>query len=521
MEGHTKRRNIAAPARTRMVIEPTLQGFYPRRDDHQANMLMRRSERAGSPHTPKEREIMEASPTPNLDAIVDFTTRLTYDDIPERVALQAARLLMDTVGCMFGGAQTDLGRRVVDALAPLSGRDDATIVGTRHKADPVTAAFVNAVLSDALDYEDTLRAHPSAAAIPAALAIAQARRIDGRRLIAAVVAGYEVGVRVADAIQSSAEQARLVPSKFSWMAFTSAATAVNIAGLDAEKARHAFGYASSGSPLPVWISKSSRPLNDIKNNFGEQARAGVLALHMAESGVRTPVGTLDSEFGFWRMVGSDRYQPEKLVKNLGVDWRIEDSYFKGYPACLYLHSMLDGLTELRDRYSLLPEDIAEVKVGSFREMAEWFGDPQPVSIVDAEFSAPYTAAMVLTRRQPGPDWYSSSAMNDSTVRSLAARVTLHEDSRMEALWLDRQSYGSRIQLRTTDGREFSVAKEDCRGGKNNPIGDDELARKFLTLTTPLLGAVGAESLRSRLLKAAELTRVPDLSSTGEPEFGTQ
>ncbi|MEV0283466.1 MmgE/PrpD family protein [Kribbella sp. NPDC050820] len=455
---------------------------------------------------------MKTSPTPHIDQVVDFSTRLTYDDIPERVTTQAARLLMDTVGCMFGGAQTDLGRRVVDALVPLSGRNDATIVGTPHRADPVTAAFANAVLSDALDYEDTLRAHPSAAAIPAALALAQARELDGRRLIAGIVAGYEVGVRVADAIQPSNEQSRLVPSSFSWMAFTAAATAINIAGLDPRQARHAFGYASTGSPLPVWISKSRRPLHDVKNNFGEQTRAGVLAIHMAERGVETPVATLDSDLGFWRMVGSDRYRPELLGDGLGTDWRIEETYFKGYPACHYLHSMLDGLTELRDRHALQADHIAEITIGSFREMVQWFDDPEPQSIVDAEFSAPYTAAMVLQGRRPGPDWYDRATMTDPTVRSLTKRVKLHEDPEMEKIWLERHSYGSRVHVRTTDGRELDIVKEDCRGSRKHPIADVELAQKFLAMTTPVLGIDAAERLRNELLNASEWTQVVDLAS---------
>ncbi len=66
------------------------------------------------------------------------------------------------------------------------------------------AAFANGTHSEVLDFQDTdmsARIHNGVTVIPAALAIAQTRKIGGREFLAAVVAGYEVGSRLAHVVQ--------------------------------------------------------------------------------------------------------------------------------------------------------------------------------------------------------------------------------------------------------------------------------------------------------------------------------
>ena len=88
---------------------------------------------------------------PSADALLDFVLELQFENLPLAVVERARWVLADTVGCMLGGAATASGRTTVSVLSSLSGRDDATIIGTAQRADCVTAAFANSVLSDALD----------------------------------------------------------------------------------------------------------------------------------------------------------------------------------------------------------------------------------------------------------------------------------------------------------------------------------------------------------------------------------
>ncbi|WP_312940604.1 MmgE/PrpD family protein [Agrobacterium pusense] len=63
--------------------------------------------------------------------------------------------------------------------------------------DPAWQAFHYATLANALDLDDIYwKGHPGATVIAAALAVANRSGSTGRDLIAAMVAGYEVGCRI-------------------------------------------------------------------------------------------------------------------------------------------------------------------------------------------------------------------------------------------------------------------------------------------------------------------------------------
>ncbi len=66
-------------------------------------------------------------------------------------------------------------------------------MGERTKVSCIQAAFANGTLADILGWEDcSWTAHPSANAIPAALAIDERLSASGRDYITSIVAGYEV-----------------------------------------------------------------------------------------------------------------------------------------------------------------------------------------------------------------------------------------------------------------------------------------------------------------------------------------
>src|ERR671910_2657260 len=68
---------------------------------------------------------------------------------------------------------------------------------------PAGAALLNGALAHSLDFDDTHASatlHPGAPVIPAALAAAEMAGADGRTVLSAIVAGYEVTCRLALAL---------------------------------------------------------------------------------------------------------------------------------------------------------------------------------------------------------------------------------------------------------------------------------------------------------------------------------
>ena len=158
--------------------------------------------RAGEGSPQAREEILDV--TAQLAA---FAAELAHDHLPDEVGTGR--------GCSSSTAlascsarwrsRNGTGDRCLDRYLELAGPPGAgTVAGSRLKTTPMMAAFANGTLSEVLDCQDTnitARIHNGAAIIPAALAMGEVLASSGRDVMAAVVAGYEVGCRLGLATQ--------------------------------------------------------------------------------------------------------------------------------------------------------------------------------------------------------------------------------------------------------------------------------------------------------------------------------
>src|SRR5215471_14942064 len=133
----------------------------------------------------------------------DYACRLTYEDLSSEAIHQVKRTLVDSLGCAvaaFDSEPASIARRIASRV---QGNPAARIIGTSKETSIDLAAFANTVLIRYLDCNDTYAArgtgHPSDM-IPGVLAAADGYRKDGRAVITAIAAAYEVFCRLADEI---------------------------------------------------------------------------------------------------------------------------------------------------------------------------------------------------------------------------------------------------------------------------------------------------------------------------------
>ena len=129
--------------------------------------------------------------------------RLDDRPLPEPVTHEVKRRVLDTIGVAVAGWESEPSRISREQALEVHVREGgATVWGTRHKTAPALAAFANGTQARYLDYNDTYLslepAHPSDN-IPACLAVGEAAGMDGRRVIAAIAAAYEIQCRLCDA----------------------------------------------------------------------------------------------------------------------------------------------------------------------------------------------------------------------------------------------------------------------------------------------------------------------------------
>ena len=440
---------------------------------------------------------------------IDYLRDLRYSDLPQAVRDRTIDVLFDTLGCILGGAETDLGKAYARITARIAGDGQSTAFGIARKVDPVSAAFVNAAHADALDYEDTLLGHPSATIVPAALAIGEMLGASGEEVVTAIAGAYDVAVRIGAAITPTPERARDIAVRFAWFGFAAAAPAAKLLKLSDEQTQDAFGYAGASSPLPVWITKWPRPLHWIKNNLAEQARAGVLGALAARDGLGGPRDILENELGFWRMVGSDRFDLNALHDGLGSRYTILETHFKPYPACRWLHTIIEATLRLRDEHNVNPEDIAAIRVGAPDETANWFIDPAPATQVDAEFSIPYVVAVALHGVRPGPQWYAEDTLRNPSILALAEKVSVHQASIVDHGAGSGGSLPCEVRLVLRDGKELGMEHAEPLGSPERPLSEAVLREKFVALVTAPLGAAKAAQLWDERSQFAAVSNLRD------------
>ena len=387
--------------------------------------------------------------------LAEYAQHLSYDDLPAPVVRKAKAVLVDTLGCSLGGSRTDLVSVIDEMIRLEGGRPSSTLIGRRERSASSWCAFRNAAAANALDFEDdNVYGHPASTIASTALAVAEETGAGGRDMITAIVAAYDVLARVGEAVNPSPERFAQVWGVGTHQVFGAAAAVAKLMQLHGDAFLYAMGLAGVGAPLPSGLSWNyrERPLSWHKDSVHWPAWLGVTAARLARQGFIGPRSVLDGPHGFWIMSGSDRFDPQALLRGLGTDFRIMASSFKPYPACRWVHAALDAVGNLVREHKLLPSDIAGVQIETFHLVQDYlFMDYAPANMVDAEFSLPYSVAMILLGVPPGPEWYSADRMTDPQVKQTASKVTLRITQEMNALLDERGMEAARAIINTHEG----------------------------------------------------------------------
>jgi 2-methylcitrate dehydratase PrpD len=303
-------------------------------------------------------------------------------------------------------------------------------------------------------------------------------------LLVALAVGWEVAIRVAEAVQPSPARRELAWGAGTHQVFGAVAAAARLAGLRDEALISALGLAGISAPVPsAWTASGW-----VKDAVAWPASAGVTAALLAEAAYQGPLRILDGRRSYYASAGSDLYCPERITDGLGASWRLLGLSFKPYPACRWIHCALDLVAELVREHQIEAEDVERIEVAGIWELEHLFNRPEPADLVDAQFSLPYTIAQVLLRHPAGADWFREDRFADPLARALARKVSIRTDAEAERI---RQAAPERllttVAIKTRDGRGWRVSGEQPRGGPDRPLSDADIEAKFFALADPAIG----------------------------------
>lgn len=422
------------------------------------------------------------------DTLSHYVADLDYSTLPPEVPERAKHLAIDLIGSIIrAGQEAESTQSILEMLATLGldNRGEATVFGALRGYSPAIAALLNGALGHSLDFDDThadSSLHPSAPVIPAAFAAAEMTGASGEALLTAIVAGYEVCCRLGNALDPTAHYARGFHPTATAGVFGAAAAAGKLFGLNAAGLASAFGVAASqaAGSLQFLVNGGWNK----RYQVGAAAMNGLIAASLAKQGFIGAGEAIEGKHGL--LTGyTDNPRPERAVAELGTVYETMKIGVKPYPSCRYTHAAIDGLLRLRRENRWTADDILSVDISLHKNGIVLTGAPlaekrRPRSIVDGQFSMPFTAAIALHKGSFG--WDDYALLGNQEVEAISARIDVRRDESLEGL---RHPFGAKIAVRTPAGLVESTILDPSGEPDSFPVAAEREA-KFMTLATPVL-----------------------------------
>lgn len=428
---------------------------------------------------------------------------LQSQSLPAEVLHHAKRAVIDWYASLYPGLTVAPVPQLVQTLADDLDRGHAW-VGIGRRATARTAALLNGSAAHAAEVDDSFRDamyHPGAATIAAALAVGHERNSTGLGFLRSVITGYEVSTRIGVAMGR--------PHYAFWHntgtvgTFGAASSAGSALQLDDQGFAHALATAAtfaSGLQQAFRMDSMSKPLH-----AGRAAEAGLLAAQLAQNGVTGSLDVLDGEAGFGKAM-SREVDWSGVAAGLGEDFHITRLTFKNHIGCGHTFAAIDGALALRQGLAIRAEDIAEVKVATYKPALDIACYTQPSSVNEARFSLSYVVATALTHGSVRLAAYETDRVNHPATRSLMQRTTVEVDPELDAAFPKQRA--ARITLVMRDGTRHVHLQANRKGDPELPLSDQELNDKYLELASPVLGQIKAQALLEQLWQLDRLAELP-------------
>lgn len=405
--------------------------------------------------------------------IAEFIERTKYDQIPKEAIRVAKRCFMDTTGVALAASKQPEGEIITKFTKERKAAPEASVIGGGFKTSVDLAALANGTLSHALDYDDIsveFLGHPSTVIVPAVLALSESRRVSGKDALCSFILGFEVGAMIGKGMGVKFFESSWHPTPVVGIMGATAASA-KILGLNAQQLRMAFGIASSlAGGLTENFGTMTKPLH-----AGSAVKNSLLSVLLAKEGFTASEDILEGERGLYKAFIGEAYSPEG-VKDLGKRWSIltPGVKIKRYPCCGGTFGCIEAILELKKKYNLLAEEVAEIHCRVNPSVLETLIVDVPKTAKEGRFSLKYTIAIALLDGEVLLKQFSEEKVSSPITHDLMRKVKAVPFPDFGR----GQDMPQEVIVKLKDGGEYSYKVEKVKGTASNPLSDAELESKF-------------------------------------------
>lgn len=435
------------------------------------------------------------------------------DQLPPEVETNARLHFLDALGVGLAAARVGPVQNLASGSAAGNATGSCSVLGSTGRYSASEAALINGTLIHSIEFDDTHTGsvmHGSSALAPAVLAAAQQSGADGKTMLNAFVAGWEVIIRMGLA----------APGGFQRNGFQGTSIAGTIAGAVAVGRTQGVGRELLLNAVGIAASFSSGNFTFLAEGAsvkaaqpGIAAQGAISAIQLARGGVTGTTGVFEGAGGFFDLYARDETASGRFsasMASMGSEWLITDSAFKEFPCCHYIHPFIEAVGRSTLDVSS-PENIAEIRcrvpVGQEAIIAlPWEHKQSPTRANEARWSLPYVVALRLVTGGVSIENFEGTPNPD--VVELAKRITWEP-------WIDSgypERFPAEVKITLRDGSSESIVVADVNGNRTRPWGIEQVVSKF-TKNAERGGL--SDQNRDRILNAFLETANPDIGELSD------
>ena len=425
-----------------------------------------------------------------------FASQLQIGDVPKAVIDRAEDLLVD----WFGSAVAGKGARPVEILTQFAqsmggfttahaGPSEMLI--SRTGSSPFLATLANAAASHVAEQDAVHNGsvfHPAPIVFPAALATAQAIGASGDEFLTAVIAGYEVGIRVGEFLGRS--HYKIFHTTGTAGTFAAAAAVGRLLKLNPEQMLHAFGSAGTQS-AGLW--EFLRDGADSKQlHTAHASSTGLMSAYLAQASFTGAQHILEGKQGLAAGMSTDS-DPHKLHDGLGTRWTLAETSFKYHASCRHTHPAADALLQVMIAHALKPSDISLVETFVHQGAIDVLGPvTKPVTVHQSKFSMGTVLALIAHYQFAGLSEFAEH-FDDEAICDFRDRVTMILDPEVDKAYPQR--WIGKVKVYLHDGQVLEGRADEPKGDPGNTLSRKEITDKALRLAAFSGGASPEEMHR--------------------------
>ena len=445
--------------------------------------------------------------------LAEWALKLSWSDLPANVQHIVKEHALDGIGDAIGGRSTAVANAAAATIAQYGQSSAAAIWGSSDRSSVPGAAFINAILIHALDFDDTHAGglvHATAPTLPVAIAVGEAVGATGEEVITAYAAGLEIICRLGGATPHGFHARGLHATQVCGT-IAASVVAAKLLKLSVAQTVNAMGIAGSFSGGLLEFLNTGSSTKQI--HPGIAAQGGVTAANMAANAATGPDSVIEGQYGIYKALSDRPADIKSITAELGKVWECAQITIKPYPACQLSHVTLDAvkvawasakaagvaISEISKITAIVHPDSAKIVCHPRADKNE------PKTPYDAKFSLPWSVAALLIDGALVVDTFEPESIKRSEVIELAKKFEFTEKSEVAAA----AAAAGMVEITTTDGRTFTGKVSASAGGPSNRLSLAALVEKF-TLQSPANTA--AKAVADEILHIESVAQIATITA---------